>query len=281
MRGGKKVSSTFNKVIDEVTKVFLEIAKDTSKKVDEKKFGEQVEEKNKEITTLLKKMLNKIEKVQKRKKDPNAPKRPLTAYLFFCQKHREILTKKHPDLKAPEVTSRLGAEWKKADKKARAPFEKMAKKAKEDYNEAMKSYVPPEGMEKKKKQKKGRTGYNLFCKEQRPTVAKKNKEASPREIMSKLAEAWNGLKDKEKAKYNEKAKQMNKEEGIVPKEKKKSATKKKAPAKKGKKKEEVVEEVEEEHSEHSDDDHSEHDDRSEDHSEEPEEHSEEPEPDEE
>ncbi len=48
--------------------------------------------------------------VQK-KKDPNAPKKPLSAYMFFCAEHREEVKTANPDFKATQITSELGRLW--------------------------------------------------------------------------------------------------------------------------------------------------------------------------
>lgn len=51
-------------------------------------------------------------RAQKKKKDPNAPKKAISAYFFFCADHREKVKKEHPDLKLTEISSELGKLWK-------------------------------------------------------------------------------------------------------------------------------------------------------------------------
>ena len=46
-----------------------------------------------------------------KKKDPNAPKKPLSAYMFFCADHRDQIKKDNPEMKVTEVTSELGKVW--------------------------------------------------------------------------------------------------------------------------------------------------------------------------
>ena len=50
--------------------------------------------------------------IKKRKKDPNAPKRPLSAYMYFCSNNRDQIKKNNPELKLTEVAMRLGQMWK-------------------------------------------------------------------------------------------------------------------------------------------------------------------------
>jgi hypothetical protein len=61
-------------------------------------------------------------KSKRAKKDPNAPKKPLNAYMFFAQEHRSTVLASHPGLRASEVTKKLGEMWKNVapeDKKVR------------------------------------------------------------------------------------------------------------------------------------------------------------------
>jgi hypothetical protein len=92
---------------------------------------------------------------KKKRKDPNAPKRGKSAYIFFSQEHREkvkeeLMEEHGDDFKNPMVMSRLGALWKELqastkakDKKAVAKFEKMAADDKERYQAEMADYTPP------------------------------------------------------------------------------------------------------------------------------------------
>ena len=68
-------------------------------------------------------------------KDPNAPKRAKSAYLFFCDDNRDKVKKQlGKDAKATDVTKQLGAEWNKLKaKNGTAPYNKMAAKDQERY----------------------------------------------------------------------------------------------------------------------------------------------------
>jgi hypothetical protein len=60
----------------------------------------------------IKNLLSKIEK--NKNKDPNAPKRGKSAYLFFCTANREKVVKDMgKDAKATEITKELGVSWYK------------------------------------------------------------------------------------------------------------------------------------------------------------------------
>ena len=65
----------------------------------------------------------KKEKAAKAKKDPNAPKKPSGAYIFFCNDKRAEVKKANPEYGVAESGRELGSMWKAAtdaDKKVGA-----------------------------------------------------------------------------------------------------------------------------------------------------------------
>lgn len=83
------------------------------------------------------------EEKPKRRKDKDAPKRPKSAYLYFCEQERPSIVKKQPTLKNTEIMQALGPAWQKLSAKSKTKFEKLAAKDKERYEKEMQSYVPP------------------------------------------------------------------------------------------------------------------------------------------
>jgi hypothetical protein len=57
-----------------------------------------------------------------KEKDPNAPKRPMTAFFLFSIERRKQLKIENPDLKGPKVASELGALWKQLSDEEKRPF---------------------------------------------------------------------------------------------------------------------------------------------------------------
>ncbi|CAD7678998.1 unnamed protein product [Nyctereutes procyonoides] len=53
---------------------------------------------------------------KKKLKDPNAPKRPPSAFFLFCSEYRPKIKGEHPDLPIGDVAKKLGEMWKKAAK---------------------------------------------------------------------------------------------------------------------------------------------------------------------
>lgn len=83
----------------------------------------------------------KKETVGKRKKDPNAPKRGLSAYMFFANDQRDKVREDNPGIKFGEVGKLLGEKWKELSAKEKEPYEKKAKADKERYEREKVEYA--------------------------------------------------------------------------------------------------------------------------------------------
>ncbi|EMR08174.1 hypothetical protein PNEG_03347 [Pneumocystis murina B123] len=51
------------------------------------------------------------------KKDPDAPKRGLSAYMFFAQENRELVKTENPDATFGQIGKILGERWKNLSSK--------------------------------------------------------------------------------------------------------------------------------------------------------------------
>jgi hypothetical protein len=89
-------------------------------------------------------------------KDPNAPKKPLTGYMTFCQEERENIKSENPEMKAKEIMSELGNRWKSLSEAEKKKYNDQYKAAKAKYDEEMKKYKAEKGeeSEEEKPQKK-------------------------------------------------------------------------------------------------------------------------------
>jgi len=79
-------------------------------------------------------------KKQKRKKDPNAPKRPQTAFFLFCADHREALRQQFPELRIGDIAKKLGEKWSKCEPDRKKEYEVTANDQKEEYKQKMEAY---------------------------------------------------------------------------------------------------------------------------------------------
>ncbi|KAG7292318.1 High mobility group nhp1 [Staphylotrichum longicolle] len=81
----------------------------------------------------------KVEK-KRTKKDPNAPKRGLSAYMFFANEQRENVREENPGVSFGEVGKLLGQRWKALSEKQRAPYEAKAAADKKRYEDEKQAY---------------------------------------------------------------------------------------------------------------------------------------------
>ncbi|KKY26747.1 putative nucleosome binding protein [Phaeomoniella chlamydospora] len=75
----------------------------------------------------------KTKRVEKKKKDPNAPKRGLSAYMFFANEQRENVRDENPGVTFGQVGKILGDRWKALSEKQREPYERKAAEDKKRY----------------------------------------------------------------------------------------------------------------------------------------------------
>jgi hypothetical protein len=84
--------------------------------------------------------------VKTKKKDPAAPKNPLSAYLFFVTEQRSKLAGKSTKGFA-EMARELGQQWKDMSEEEKAPYQELAKKDKQRFQFEKKAF---EKMKKRK-----------------------------------------------------------------------------------------------------------------------------------
>ncbi|XP_031136447.1 high mobility group protein B1a [Sander lucioperca] len=77
---------------------------------------------------------------KKKYKDPNAPKRPPSAFFIFCSEFRPKVKGETPGLSIGDVAKRLGEMWNGTALEDKQPFEKKAAKLKEKYEKDVAAY---------------------------------------------------------------------------------------------------------------------------------------------
>jgi len=77
---------------------------------------------------------------EKKKKDPNAPKRGLSAYMFFANEQRDNVREENPGISFGQVGKVLGDKWKALNEKQREPYEKKAATDKKRYEDEKAKY---------------------------------------------------------------------------------------------------------------------------------------------
>lgn len=72
--------------------------------------------------------------------DPNAPKRGLSAYMFFANEQRENVREENPGITFGQVGKLLGERWKALNDKQRTPYEAKAAADKKRYEDEKQAY---------------------------------------------------------------------------------------------------------------------------------------------
>ena len=76
----------------------------------------------------------------KNKKDPNAPKAPLTSYFLFTAEERPKIKAEDPSLSFGEIAKLIGQRWKEVDPEDKKRYEKIAEEGKKKYDIDMAAY---------------------------------------------------------------------------------------------------------------------------------------------
>jgi len=85
----------------------------------------------------------KDKKPAETKKDPNAPKRPVTAYICFNQAARAKLKEENPELSFGELGKLVGQKYKELAPEEKAKYDEKVSADKKRYEREMAEYSPP------------------------------------------------------------------------------------------------------------------------------------------
>ena len=153
------------------------------------------------------------------KKDPNAPKRPLTAFMSYSMKRRPELRELNPDWAFGEFGKALGAEWALMSDIAKAPYVQAAERDQGRYRMEMSTYIPPPdygqydapAVGKKHKDpnapKKNMSAYMFFSNKRRPELKAQHPEWGFGQFGKTIGAEWARMNDMDKAPYTHMAAQ--------------------------------------------------------------------------
>ncbi|XP_061419924.1 high mobility group protein B1-like [Lethenteron reissneri] len=82
----------------------------------------------------------KGERGSRKKKDPNAPKRPPSAFFIYCAEYRSKVRAENPGLTIGSIAKKLGEMWNNAPADEKSIYERKTAKLKEKYDKDMASY---------------------------------------------------------------------------------------------------------------------------------------------
>merc|ERR1712003_546006 len=74
-------------------------------------------------------------------KDPNAPKRPHSAFLLYCSDHRPVVKEQCPGTRIGDIAKKLAAGWAKLDPQVKSHYEEASNQQKQRYKEEKEAYV--------------------------------------------------------------------------------------------------------------------------------------------
>lgn len=76
-------------------------------------------------------------KKRKQVKDPNAPKRSLSAFFWFCHDERNKVKALNPEYGVGDIAKELGRKWSDCDSEVKGRYEAMADKDKQRYEKVI------------------------------------------------------------------------------------------------------------------------------------------------
>lgn len=147
----KKKHPEENVVFSEFSKKCAERWKTMSDK-EKKRFHEMADKDKKRYDTEMQSYVppkGEKQRGKKRKhiKDPNAPKRSLSAFFWFCNDERGKVKGANPEFGVGDIAKELGRRWANADSQTKLKYEAMAEKDKARYEREMSEYKKkPKGM---------------------------------------------------------------------------------------------------------------------------------------
>jgi len=184
-------------------------------------------------------------------KDPNAPKRPATGFILFCNDIRAKVQRENPDLAMTQMSSIMGGKWKELSESQQNSWKAKAAKAKAAYDKKMEKYKKTDDYKKFKEAqnvgglikkvckqfnieckkrnptqfpsdpsapKKAASPFFLFSSSVRPSLLKKFKGKPMSEVAKQIGEQWKKCSETEKAKFQKKA--DNEKKAVLAKKKK-------------------------------------------------------------
>ena len=161
-------------------------------------------------------------KKKKTMKDPNAPKKPTTAYFCFAAENREAVQKRlGPQAKVPDVAKEMGRMWTSMSEVEKGRYYEMTAKDRERYHQEMEAYKKGGSSSGDKPlgsaanvdsrldsnpdvPKKPAFAYMHFAMEKREEMKKQlGPEAKESEVGMAMGRMWATMSEAEKEKYVE------------------------------------------------------------------------------
>jgi len=141
-------------------------------------------------------------KQRRKKKDPNAPRRPKSAYMFFMMENRaDIIARNNLDKKKITLVGKaVGAAWRAMSNKDKKSYQAKSDADKTRYKRDLVKWEASKGP------KKPMSAYMFYVQETRPRLQKENPSADFSALGKLLGSGWKSLSKLKKANLEKKAK---------------------------------------------------------------------------
>mmetsp|Transcript_4423 Transcript_4423/g.9569 ORF Transcript_4423/g.9569 Transcript_4423/m.9569 type:complete len:373 (-) Transcript_4423:201-1319(-) len=161
----------------------------------------------------------------KHTRDPNAPKKNMSAYLMYQNTMRESFRTENPGMTFGQLSKFTSAMYKSLTPEEKARWEEAALQDKARYEAEMANYAPPPGFDptgqlvdpnigpvsrkysKKHKDpnapKRARGSYVFFTLDERPKIVKETPDMKFTEMGHVMGERWRALSAEDKKKYED------------------------------------------------------------------------------
>ena len=138
-------------------------------------------------------------------KDPNAPKKPLSAYFLFSQDERLKVKAEYPDYSITEVAKELGRRWAVIDPAVKSSYEQRYQESRRQYEQAMQAYKPQKKKKDPNAPKQPLSAYFIFSAEERLKVKGEHPSYSICEVAKELGRRWADMSPEIKQRYQQMA----------------------------------------------------------------------------
>jgi len=123
-------------------------------------------------------------------KDPNAPKKPLSAYFLFSQDERLKVKAEYTDYSITDVAKELGRRWATIDPGLKQQYEQRYQAARKVFDQEMSAYKPQKKKKDPNAPKQPLSAYFIFSTEERLKVKAENQNYSICEVAKELGRRW-------------------------------------------------------------------------------------------
>ena len=143
-----------------------------------------------------------LKKTRRKKKDPNAPKRPKSAFMFFMIKNRAkiIASQELNPKKVTEVGKAVGAAWRNLSAQDRIEYDESAAADKKRYAVAVTDFKARNPVIKKPI-----SAYMFFVQDVSPRLRAENPELDFSCLGRLMGSTWKNLRIQDKAPFQQKA----------------------------------------------------------------------------